>query len=83
MNRRDFKTESVELESIDDDSLIVQIAFRLVVENLLDSEIIQLIPLEMRPEYCFFAFGYACRRCGGRDSPCPSKKKYPRTGDCC
>ncbi len=46
VNRRDFKTESVELESIDDDSLIVQIAFRLVVENLLDSEIIQLIPLE-------------------------------------
>jgi flagellar motor switch protein FliN/FliY len=43
---KDLKTESVDLDSIHDDSIIIQIAFRMVVEDLLDSELLQLIPLE-------------------------------------
>lgn len=43
---KDLKTENVDLNSIHDDSIVIRIAFRMVVEALLDSELIQLIPLE-------------------------------------
>jgi len=43
---RDLKTDGVELNSLQDDSIIIRIAFRLFVEDLLDSELVQVIPLE-------------------------------------
>ena len=46
VRKKDLKTESVELDSLDEDSIVIQVAFRMVVENLLDSELLQLIPLE-------------------------------------
>lgn len=46
VSKKDLKTESVELDSLDEDSTVIQVAFRMVVENLLDSELLQLIPLE-------------------------------------
>ena len=46
VSKKDLKTESVELDSLNEDSTVIQVAFRMVVENLLDSELLQLIPLE-------------------------------------
>lgn len=43
---KDLKTETVDLDVIHDESIVIRVAFRMVVENLLDSELIQLIPLE-------------------------------------
>ena len=46
VSKKDLKIDSVELDSLSEDSIVIQVAFRMVVENLLDSELLQLIPLE-------------------------------------
>lgn len=42
---RDLNVEGVDLDEVKDDTILVQIAFRIEIDGLVDSEILQIIPL--------------------------------------
>ncbi|MDO9536564.1 MAG: flagellar motor switch phosphatase FliY [Bacillota bacterium] len=50
----DLKNESLKLEDTEDDTAMIQIAFRMVVDGSLDSELLQLIPVDYGNETASF-----------------------------
>ena len=47
---KDLKSESLDTSEMDDDSMVVKVAFHMEVEGLLDSHLLQLIPLPFAKE---------------------------------